>query len=34
MEKTADRFILKRFCAIDGPFGKMPKIKPTGSGGQ
>jgi hypothetical protein len=33
MEKTADILILKRFCAIDGPFGKPSKSQTTGSGG-
>lgn len=33
MEKVADILILKRFCPIDGPFEKPPKIQPTGSGG-
>jgi hypothetical protein len=33
MEKTTDILILKRLRAIDGPFGKLPKSQPTGSGG-
>jgi hypothetical protein len=33
MEKTADRHVLKRFSAIDGPFGKMAKSQSFGSGG-
>jgi hypothetical protein len=33
MEKTADILIVKRYCTIDGPFGKTSKIQHTGSGG-
>jgi hypothetical protein len=33
MEKTADILVLKRSCAINGPFGKMAKSQSFGSGG-
>jgi len=33
MEKTVHKLMLKRFCPIDGPFGKMAKSQSFGSGG-
>jgi hypothetical protein len=33
MEKATDILVLKWFCAISGPFGKMQKSQSFGSGG-